>query len=135
MAVLGLRDNPTIDYTSSRSPRVVALSCKMVGGGSDGSLDLCARVCITDESENVIFHTYVKPTLPITNYRYETTGIRPENIRDAMPLKQAQRKIKEFFVMENQCGRFVQEVEKRGFSWDMDLIAILTVFKLNILLP
>nr|VDD12346.1 unnamed protein product [Brassica oleracea] len=96
MGVLGLRDNPTIDYTSSRSPRVVALSCKMVGGGSDGSLDLCARVCITDESENVIFHTYVKPTLPITNYRYETTGIRPENIRDAMPLKQAQRKIKEF---------------------------------------
>ncbi|KAF8112022.1 hypothetical protein N665_0069s0048 [Sinapis alba] len=96
MAVLGLRENPTIDYTSSRSPRVVALSCKMVGGGSDGSLDLCARVCITDESENVIFHTYVKPTLPITNYRYETTGIRAENIRDAMPLKQAQRKIKEF---------------------------------------
>lgn len=96
MAVLGLRDNPTIDYTSSSSPRVVALSCKMVGGGSDGSLDLCARVCITDESNNVIFHTYVKPPLPITNYRYETTGIRPENLRDAMSLKQAQRKIKEF---------------------------------------
>ncbi|KAL0898043.1 hypothetical protein Bca101_082004 [Brassica carinata] len=96
MAVLGLRDNPTIDYTSSSLPRVVALSCKMVGGGSDGSLDLCARVCITDENENVIFHTYVKPPLPITNYRYETTGIRPENLRDAMSLKQAQRKIKEF---------------------------------------
>ncbi|CAH2080023.1 unnamed protein product [Thlaspi arvense] len=96
MASLCLRDNPTIDYTSSRSPRVVALSCKMVGGGSDGSLDLCARVCITDESENVIFHTYVKPMIPVTNYRYETTGIRPENLRNAMPLKQAQRKIQEF---------------------------------------
>ncbi|ESQ46963.1 hypothetical protein EUTSA_v10028110mg [Eutrema salsugineum] len=96
MASLGLRDNTTIDYTSSRSPRVVALSCKMVGGGSDGSLDLCARVCITDERENVIFHTYVKPTMPVTNHRYETTGIRPENLRDAMPLKQAQRKIQEF---------------------------------------
>jgi len=68
----------------------------MVGGGSDGSLDLCARVCITDESENVVFHTYVKPTIPVTNYRYEMTGIRPENLRDAMRLKHAQRKVQEF---------------------------------------
>ncbi|KAG7626859.1 putative exoribonuclease II transcription factor C2H2 family [Arabidopsis thaliana] len=96
MAALGLRDKAMIDYTSSRSPRVVALSCKMVGGGSDGSLDLCARVCITDESDNVIFHTYVKPSMTVTSYRYETTGIRPENLRDAMPLKQVQRKIQEF---------------------------------------
>ncbi|CAL9224111.1 unnamed protein product [Arabidopsis halleri] len=96
MAALGLRDNPTIDYMSSRSPRVVALSCKMVGGGSDGSLDLCGRVCITDENENIVFHTYVKPTIPVSNYRYETTGIRPENLKDAMPLKHAQRKIQEF---------------------------------------
>ncbi|VVB09363.1 unnamed protein product [Arabis nemorensis] len=96
MGALGLRDNPTIDNTSSKSPRVVTLSCKMVGGGSDGSVDLCARVCITDESENVIFHTYMKPTKHVTNYRYETTGIRPENLKGAMPLKQAQRKIQEF---------------------------------------
>ena len=42
----------------------------MVGGGSDGSLDLCARVCLVDENENIIFHTYVKPPIPVTNYRY-----------------------------------------------------------------
>ncbi|KAG7548644.1 Exonuclease RNase T/DNA polymerase III [Arabidopsis suecica] len=136
MAALGLRDNPTIDYMSSRSPRVVALSCKMVGGGSDGSLDLCGRVCITDENENIVFHTYVKPTIPVTNYRYETTGIRPENLRDAMPLKHTHReRFKSFFVMENQCGRFVQEMGKQGFSSDMDLITILTLFNLNILPP
>uniref|UniRef100_A0A0D3A0H7 Uncharacterized protein n=1 Tax=Brassica oleracea var. oleracea TaxID=109376 RepID=A0A0D3A0H7_BRAOL len=69
MAALGVRDKAMIDYTSSRSPKVVALSCKMVGGGSDGSLDLCGRVCITDESDNVVFHTYVKPSMPVTNYR------------------------------------------------------------------
>ncbi|XP_013675160.2 uncharacterized protein LOC106379844 [Brassica napus] len=69
MAALGVRDKAMIDYTSSRSPKVVALSCKMVGGGSDGSLDLCARVCITDESDNVVFHTYVKSSMPVTNYR------------------------------------------------------------------
>jgi DNA polymerase III epsilon subunit-like protein len=29
-------------------------------------------------------------------YRYETTGIRPEYLRDAMPLRQVQRKIQDF---------------------------------------
>lgn len=49
--------------------KVVALGCTMVGGGSDGTLDLCARVCVIDEDENVIFHTYIKPHIPVTNYR------------------------------------------------------------------
>ncbi|KAM3713600.1 hypothetical protein ACJW31_01G268000 [Castanea mollissima] len=95
-ANLGIRDNLTVDNGGTRGPQVVALACKMVGGGSDGSLDLCARVCLIDESENIIFHTYVKPPIPVTNYRYETTGIRPEYLRDAMPLRQVQRKIQDF---------------------------------------
>ncbi|KAI5445414.1 hypothetical protein KIW84_013594 [Lathyrus oleraceus] len=91
---LGIRDNLTIG--GGRGPQVVALACKMVGGGSDGSLDLCARVCLIDEHENIIFHSYVIPPIPITNYRYETTGIRHEYLRDAMPLKLVQRKIQDF---------------------------------------
>jgi hypothetical protein len=70
LANLGIRDNlGSIDNGGGRGPQVVALSCKMVGGGSDGSLDLCGRVCLIDDSENIIFHTYVKPTYPVTNYR------------------------------------------------------------------
>eukprot|EP00258_Populus_trichocarpa_P028054 XP_024444073.1 RNA exonuclease 4 [Populus trichocarpa] len=95
-ANLGLRDNLTIDNGYARGRQVVALACKMVGGGSDGSIDLCARVCLIDENENIIFHTYVKPPIPVTNYRYETTGIRPEYLRDATPLRQVQKKIQDF---------------------------------------
>ncbi|OVA20078.1 Exonuclease [Macleaya cordata] len=80
------------NYTS-RGPEVVAIDCEMVGGGSDGSLDLCGRVCLIDEDENVIFHTYVEPQIPVTDYRYEITGITEEHLRDAMPLKQVQEKI------------------------------------------
>nr|POE98109.1 rna exonuclease 4 [Quercus suber] len=65
------------------------------GGGSDGSLDLCARVCLSDEYESIIFHTYVKPPTPATNYRYQTTVIRAEYLREALPLSQAQRKIQD----------------------------------------
>ncbi|XP_042414684.1 RNA exonuclease 4-like [Zingiber officinale] len=85
------------DY-GSRPMQAVALACKMVGGGSDGSLDLCARVCLVGEDENLIFQTYIKSQIPVTNYRYETTGIKPEHLRDAMPLKQAQRKIQELLT-------------------------------------
>lgn len=71
----------------------VALDCEMVGGGSDGSLDICLRVCLIDEDENVIFHSYVEPLIPITDYRYEKTGLTEEHLRDAMPLKEVQEKI------------------------------------------
>ncbi|XP_058082594.1 RNA exonuclease 4-like [Magnolia sinica] len=77
-------------------PQVVALACKMVGGGNDGSLDLCGRVCLIDEDEKIIFQTYIKPNAQVTNYRYETTGIRAEYLHDAMPLKQVARKIQDF---------------------------------------
>lgn len=50
-------------------PEAISMDCEMVGGGTDGSLDLCARVCLTDEDENILFHTYVRPQISITNYR------------------------------------------------------------------
>ncbi|KAB2608423.1 RNA exonuclease 4 [Pyrus ussuriensis x Pyrus communis] len=40
----------------------IALDCEMVWGGSDGSLDLCARVP-DYEDENIIFHTYIQSGL------------------------------------------------------------------------
>ncbi|GAB4846755.1 hypothetical protein Ancab_025763 [Ancistrocladus abbreviatus] len=110
MANLGLHDDWKTDTSQGRSPQIVALACKMVGGGSDGSLDLCARVCLTDEHNNTIFHTYIKPQAPVTNYRYETTGIRPEYLRDAMPLKQVQRKIQDYLC----SGEPVWKIRTRG---------------------
>ncbi|KAK1404445.1 RNA exonuclease 4 [Heracleum sosnowskyi] len=94
MANMGIYDNMR-NYENAGG-RAVALACKMVGGGSDGSLDLCARVCLIDEYENIIFHTYVRPQLPVTNFRYETTGTRPEMMKDAIGVRQVQRKIQEF---------------------------------------
>ncbi|KAK6928327.1 Exonuclease, RNase T/DNA polymerase III [Dillenia turbinata] len=110
MTNMGIYDDMKIDDGRTRGPQVVALACKMVGGGSDGTLDLCARVCLVDEYENIIFHTYVKPQLPVTNYRYETTGIRPEYLRDAMPVKNVQRKIQDFLCN----GEPLWKIRSRG---------------------
>lgn len=54
---------------SGRGREAVAIDCAIVGGGSDGSLDLCARVCLVDEDENIVFHTYIVPHITITDYR------------------------------------------------------------------
>lgn len=47
----------------------VSLGFVTVGGGQDCSLDLCAKLCLVDEQEKLIFYTHVKPQLPVTNYR------------------------------------------------------------------
>lgn len=68
---------PRIDYEALEDEnyigkrfQAVAIDCQMVGCGSDGSLDLLARVCLVDEEENIIFHTYVQPQISVTDYRY-----------------------------------------------------------------
>ncbi|KAM7254189.1 hypothetical protein ACFE04_031871 [Oxalis oulophora] len=80
---------------SDKGPEVVALDCEMVGGGFDGSIDICASVCLIDEDENVIFHAYIQPPHPVTNYRFELTGLTEEHFNDALPLKEVQDKIQE----------------------------------------
>ncbi|KAJ4960033.1 hypothetical protein NE237_019943 [Protea cynaroides] len=130
MSSLGIQDDLRIDNNRTRGPQVVALACKMVGGGSDGSLDLCARVCLVDEDENIIFHSYVKPQIQITTYRYETTGIRPEYLRDAMPVKQVQRKILDFlcngepiWTIRSRRGR-ARILVGHGLDHDLDCLGM-----------
>ncbi|KAJ8898688.1 hypothetical protein K2173_004722 [Erythroxylum novogranatense] len=93
-----------IKYTGEGT-RAVAIDCEMVGGGSDGSVDLCARVCLVDEDENVILCTYVQPQSPITNYRHEITGLTAEHLKDAVPVKQVQNKILEILYTREFVGR------------------------------
>eukprot|EP00897_Mesotaenium_endlicherianum_P007370 jgi/Mesen1/6661/ME000340S05821 len=73
--------------------RAVAIDCEMVGGGSDGSVDLCARICVIDDHENVLLNTFVCPSLPVTDYRTEVTGIRPQDLTAGMPFKAARRRV------------------------------------------
>ncbi|XP_078174245.1 RNA exonuclease 4-like [Carex rostrata] len=110
MSRLNLQAGSYIDNGQMSGSRVVALGCKMVGGGSDGSLNLCARVCLVGEDENIIFHAYVKPQLPVTNYRYESTGMRLEHLRDAVPIKQAQRRIQDILCN----GEPIWKVRSKG---------------------
>ncbi|KAI5316015.1 hypothetical protein L3X38_045191 [Prunus dulcis] len=85
--------NSSNEYHVGDGTEAIALDCEMVAGGSDGSLDLCARVCLIDEDETILFHTYVQPQYPVVNYRYEVTGLTEEHLRDGMPLQKVQDKV------------------------------------------
>ncbi|KAG0483510.1 hypothetical protein HPP92_011594 [Vanilla planifolia] len=110
----------------SEVPKVIAMDCEMVGCGSDGSLDVCVRVCLVDINENVIFHSYVKPIIPVTDYRYEITGICEEDLIDAKPINEVQERIlKILYNGEESIARIRLHGGKAcllvGHSLDIDL--------------
>ncbi|KAL7198820.1 hypothetical protein ACSBR2_021171 [Camellia fascicularis] len=115
----------------NRGLEAVAIDCEMVGGGSDGTLDLCARVCLIDEDEKLIFHTYVEPQIPVTDYRYEITGIGEEHLRDAMPLKEVQARLLEILYNGESIGRVRLDGGKARLLVGHDLEHDLDCLKMN----
>ncbi|OWM77921.1 hypothetical protein CDL15_Pgr018490 [Punica granatum] len=95
----------SVEGDRSRRPSAIAMDCEMVGGGIDGTLNLCARVCLIDEDENIIFHTYVQPQIAVTNYRYEVTGLTEDHLKDGMPLKEVKEKILEILYYQETITR------------------------------
>lgn len=65
----------------------LALDCEMVGVGFSKKSAL-ARVVIVNFDEVVVYSCFVKPTQRVTDYRTEVSGIRPEHMVHALPLKQ-----------------------------------------------
>ena len=77
------------DAVSSR----LALDCEMVGVGAGGSRSALARVVIVGFDERVAYSAYVRPPEQVTDYRTEVSGVRPEHMRRALPLRQVQAEV------------------------------------------
>ncbi|XP_012092295.1 RNA exonuclease 4 isoform X2 [Jatropha curcas] len=116
---------PAKETYAGKGVEAVAIDCEMVGGGSDGTLNLCGRVCLVDEDENIIFQTYVQPQIPVTNYRYEVTGLTEEHLRDAMSLQEVRNNILEILYNGESVGKVRLDGGKArllvGHSLDHDL--------------
>ncbi|XVF80500.1 hypothetical protein PTKIN_Ptkin15bG0078800 [Pterospermum kingtungense] len=123
-----LMSRSVMDEKHNKVQRAVAMDCEMVGGGSDGSINLCARVCLVDEDENLILHTYIQPQIPVTDYRYELTGLTEDHLRDAMPLIELQDKIMKILCNGESVGRIPLDGGKarllvgHGIQHDLDCL-------------
>lgn len=66
-----------------------AMDCEMVGVGQDGLDSALARVSIVNWDNIVVLDTFVKVSVPVTDYRTFVSGVRSEDIESdsAMSLK------------------------------------------------
>ena len=61
---------------------VVALDCEMVGVGPDGETSSAASVTLIDWNGNILFQSYIRQTVPVTDYRTFVSGITKEDLVD-----------------------------------------------------
>ena len=71
-------------------PPRLALDCEMVGVGDGGKRSALARVVVIGFDERLIYSAFVKPPEPVTDYRTAVSGVRPEHMRHALPLRRVQ---------------------------------------------
>ncbi|XP_072258812.1 apoptosis-enhancing nuclease [Pyxicephalus adspersus] len=73
--------------------KCVAIDCEMVGTGPGGRISELARCSIVNYNGEVLYDKYVKPELPITDYRTRWSGITRRHMQNAIPFKTAQKEI------------------------------------------
>jgi len=62
---------------------LVSLDCEMVGCGAKGRISVLARCSIVDYEGEVVYDSYIKPMMPVTDYRYKYSGIRKKHLVNA----------------------------------------------------
>ncbi|EEB96719.1 hypothetical protein MPER_04098 [Moniliophthora perniciosa FA553] len=74
---------------------IYAISCINVGVGPGGTTSMLARIAIGDYRGHVLLDTYVAPTMKVTDYRTQTTGIQPAHLcgRQAAPFITVQQHV------------------------------------------
>jgi len=89
------KDCPTADASvskrtlanPSKAPpnptNLVSLDCEMVGCGAKGRISVLARCSIVDYEGEVVYDSYIKPMMPVTDYRYKYSGIRKKHLINA----------------------------------------------------
>jgi DNA polymerase III epsilon subunit-like protein len=73
---------------------IVALDCEMVGCGSKGRISALGRCSIVNYHGEIIYDSFVKPILPVTDYRTKWSGIKRKHLSTAVPFSEAKKLIK-----------------------------------------
>lgn len=68
----------------------LALDCEMVGVGDGGKRSALARVVIVSFDEQIVYATFVRPPEPVTDWRTAVSGVKPQDMRHALPLRKVQ---------------------------------------------
>lgn len=103
---------------SMRNPgKYVALDCEMVGTGPKGSINQLARCSIVSYEGDVVYDKFIKPSVPVTDYRTRWSGIRHRDLFKATPFTQARKEILKLIMGKVVIGHAVyNDFKVLGYS-------------------
>lgn len=82
--------------SSARVPsKYLAIDCEMVGTGPKGSISQLGRCSVVSYEGDVVYDKFIKPPVPVTDFRTRWSGIRPRNLANATPYPVARKEVKE----------------------------------------
>ncbi|KAG7999668.1 Protein PTHB1, partial [Nibea albiflora] len=73
--------------------KYLAIDCEMVGSGPKGSINQLARCSIVSYGGDVVYDKFIKPSMPVTDYRTRWSGIRRSDLINATPYAEARKEI------------------------------------------
>ncbi|KAE8289241.1 Interferon-stimulated 20 kDa exonuclease-like 2 [Larimichthys crocea] len=73
--------------------KYLAIDCEMVGSGPKGSINQLARCSIVSYEGDVVYDKFIKPSMPVTDYRTRWSGIRRSDLVNATPYAEARKEI------------------------------------------
>lgn len=73
--------------------KYLAIDCEMVGVGPKGSISQLARCSVVSYEGDVVYDKFIKPPMPITDYRTRWSGIRRSDLVNATPYSEARKEI------------------------------------------
>lgn len=86
---------PTPRECAGPSPsKCVAIDCEMVGTGPRGRVSELARCSVVSYHGDVLYDKYIRPEMPIVDYRTRWSGITRQHMRTAIPFQAAQREVR-----------------------------------------
>lgn len=91
-------DGPSV--SSSQKPsegipsKYLAFDCEMVGTGPKGRISHLARCSVVSYDGDVVYDKFIKPSVPVTDYRTRWSGIRPRDLVSAMPYAEARKEVR-----------------------------------------
>lgn len=73
--------------------KCVAIDCEMVGTGPRGCVSELARCSVVSYHGDVLYDKYIRPEMPIVDYRTRWSGVTRQHMRRAIPFQVAQKEI------------------------------------------
>lgn len=99
---------PTAPSSSARIPtKYLAMDCEMVGTGPKGRISQLARCSVVSYEGDVVYDKFIKPPMPVTDYRTRWSGIRPRDLVNATPFSEAKKEIVKLLMGKVVIGHAV----------------------------